>query len=225
MKAIQAVFLFIILSSAALQAQHDVLTIHENGHVGVHTSSPVTPLDVKGTVHVQGKLIFGGSWQSDQDISAASIQENGYDLLPVGSIVMWDSTKLPNDNWEICDGTTYGDVRTPDLRGQFIVGAGKRSNNGDQSDSYKMIFSLNDHGGSPEIALDMDEMPKHSHVIGKTDFKFEYFTGLKISTEAKLTKGKNISTHLQTSLDYSGSGENIPNIPPYYCLFYIMKVK
>lgn len=64
-------------------------------------------LEVKKTINVEGK-----------------IQENGIDLVPKGTIVMWynkDKKHPPPDGWKICNGENS----TPDLRGRFIVGTFK----------------------------------------------------------------------------------------------------
>ena len=51
------------------------------------------------------------------------------DGLPKRSIVMWGGNQ--NDipfGWALCNGQTYNDVTTPDLRGRFIFGFNPNDN-------------------------------------------------------------------------------------------------
>ena len=55
---------------------------------------------------------------------------SGYGTVPIGTIVMWSGSTVP-DGWALCNGQTANGVRTPDLRNKFIVGAGDY--NGDRT--------------------------------------------------------------------------------------------
>jgi microcystin-dependent protein len=72
--------------------------------------------------------------------------------MPIGMIVMWNSTaaSIPS-GWQLCDGSNG----TPNLRGQFIVGAGGTYTPGDQ-------------GGSATVTLDSTQMPIHTHGLSGT---------------------------------------------------------
>jgi microcystin-dependent protein len=74
----------------------------------------------------------------------SSIQPTG---LPVGAIVIWQKPleELP-DGWKICNGQNG----TPDLRNQFVLGAGNTRNIGDV-------------GGSDTVVLQSPEIPQHTH--------------------------------------------------------------
>ena len=65
---------------------------------------------------------------------------------------MWNSSaaSIPA-GWQLCDGTNG----TPNLRGQFIVGAGGTYNPGDQ-------------GGAASVTLDVTQMPIHAHTLSGT---------------------------------------------------------
>ena len=71
-------------------------------------------------------------------------------FTPVGGIIMWSGSleDIPSPNWRLCNGL-YG---TPDLRDRFIVGAGTGSS-----------YSVGDTGGDALVALDVSELPSHSH--------------------------------------------------------------
>ena len=73
-------------------------------------------------------------------------------VVPIGIIVMWNSSaaSIPA-GWQLCDGTNG----TPNLRGQFIVGAGGTYNPGDQ-------------GGAASVTLDVTQMPIHAHTLSGT---------------------------------------------------------
>lgn len=93
----------------------------------------------------------------------------GYDMIPVGTIIMGAWSSAP-DGYLLCDGGIYdpetypdlysaiGDVfglsgdmpLLPDMRDNFPAGAG---------DSY----ALADSGGSAEITLTEAQMPEHEH--------------------------------------------------------------
>jgi microcystin-dependent protein len=72
-----------------------------------------------------------------------------HSVLPQGVIMMWAGSagSVPT-GWWLCDGSNG----TPDLRGQFIVGAGGAYNPGDT-------------GGSEGVTLNANTLPIHSHTL------------------------------------------------------------
>jgi hypothetical protein len=63
-------------------------------------------------------------------VNKGKIKEHGYDLLPAGAIILWNSLSIP-PGWALCDGGAYPTIldstiltQTPDLRERFVVGAG-----------------------------------------------------------------------------------------------------
>ena len=70
-------------------------------------------------------------------------------VLPTGMIVMWNSTaaSIPT-GWQLCNGSNG----TPDLRGQFVVGAGGS-------------YTPGDTGGASSVTLSANAMPIHTHEL------------------------------------------------------------
>jgi hypothetical protein len=70
-------------------------------------------------------------------------------VFPQGMIMMWNSTAAPiPTGFQLCDGTNG----TPDLRGQFIVGAGGSYTNGST-------------GGCTSVTLATTNLPAHTHTF------------------------------------------------------------
>lgn len=130
---------------------------------------------------------------------------NSYHLtrVPVGTIVIWSgSVESIPENWHLCDGTEG----TPDLRQRFVYGAGGNYNVG--------VF-----GGAETVTLAVAHMPTHSHTVNG-----QY--GGSVATSSTTYFRKNTggtSSSITTSSTGSGTAHN--NMPPFYVLCYIMKIK
>ncbi len=81
----------------------------------------------------------------------------------VGMIMDWyGNSSTPPTGWAICDGRTQNGIKTPDLRGKFIIGGGTsgtyigstRKNN-----SAAPVKS----GGASSVALKKANLPPHDH--------------------------------------------------------------
>lgn len=119
--------------------------------------------------------------------------------FPIGGIIIWSGSEsnIPN-NWQLCDGTNG----TPDLRNQFVIGAG---------DTY----SVGSSGGESEHTLTINEMPRHTHNLRVYG----------LSAEGLYTKSSNGSNIVgQIATNYTGNSQPHNNMPPYYALCYIMKI-
>ena len=158
-------------------------------------------------------------------------------IIPVmftkGMIMMWygSSNNVPN-GWAICDGKNG----TPNLTDRFIVGAGSS-------------YSLGALGGTNTVTLNTNQMPSHTHVIsgngsGDVIGSFRTWkcdpqaTGCFSQTSAGTIcnsrdsggdggwridlKASNLATNMKVA--NSGGNQAHENRPPYYALFYIMKL-
>ena len=130
--------------------------------------------------------------------------------------------------------TAEGYFRLPDLKGRFIVGV---------NDSFP-DYNLGSTGGEEKHKLTVNEIPSHNHVYtddthadGKS---FKVPEGLKSSgiNEAgdNFTANRQWDGHANSSAEDTGigtiyltgrTGNDQPheNRPPYYSLYYIIKVK
>jgi microcystin-dependent protein len=150
--------------------------------------------------------------------------------VPVGGIIMWSgsSASIPS-NWKVCDGSNG----TPDLRGRFIVGY----NSADADYS-----SVGNTGGLKSVTLTTAQIPSHTHT-GTTSTNgshtHRWNTGLEgddsggggsyaeytripgFRDDAMAAAGDHNHTFTTNATGGDGAHENRP---PYYTLFFIMKI-
>lgn len=123
----------------------------------------------------------------------------------------------PNTNWRLCDG---GDG-TPDLRGKFILGA---------SDEYPVEST----GGSNSITIDLiepttltiNQMPAHSHPEHLASNTGVGYQGGGWGIVGRDHSGYNTwNTGGGQAHTHSIKPTNNSNMPPYYALAYIKRIK
>ena len=171
----------------------------------------------------------------DVDVNG-KIKQNGFDLLPVGSVVMYSglvSGNYPiingavNTNWHICNGNDS----TPDLRNKFIVGAGSS-------------YPLNDTGGQSSSTHTHSFNPSyrsttsssHSHSFGPGSGKGRVGTCIELNYNDHPSGGANKNhSHSSWDSDTHSHGTNLPsktstgpsdteNRPLFHSLFYMIKL-
>lgn len=159
------------------------------------------------------------------------LASNNMNMLPIRAIVMYsgDLSNIPSD-WQLCDGTNG----TPDLRDKFLVGAGCE-------------YPLNATGGQESVLLSPREQASHYHYYGTNNYNnqgvfakdsgvpstaYAYPTGfLGLQDWRGNNNGGGVSglggaVNLVTSLSINNQAEKAhENRPPYYAVYYIMKVK
>lgn len=156
--------------------------------------------------------------------------------MPSGTIVTWYGIlgNIPS-GFVLCDGSNG----TPDLRDRFIVGAGSG-------------YSLGARGGANTVQLSWNEMPSHAHTRGTMNITgyaqvgsewhmgntwdissgclyTSYTTTGWRNTGGDYSKYKillnfDASRSWSGETSYAGSNWAHENRPPYYALYYIMKV-
>lgn len=157
-------------------------------------------------------------------------------VLPIGSILVWSGTDatIPA-GWHICDGGTYGEYATPDLRDRFVAGAGNTYDPNDALGVATYNGTITPEG-TPTIGdhvLTASEIPSHTHsyteyyapLSGAANYQAYPFAGSYLSLASRST-----SVAVQTTGDgshgHTGSSASFNTIDPrpkYYSLYYIMK--
>ena len=186
-----------------------------NGNVTLKSSQGGTTFKAENTdFTVKSLEIVGGE-----------LKVNGLNPgVPTGVISMWSgSVDTVPDGWAVCDGSNG----TPDLTGRFVVGAGSSVNSAKANDGGQ-AYAKGATGGAREVKLTLEQMPKHYH---------EYFGDDQLDTHATRVRdqgGYDADSErsgssawfktTETGGNSSGTAAH-ENLPPYYALFYIMKVK
>jgi microcystin-dependent protein len=94
--------------------------------------------------------------------------------IPIGVIVMWYGSSTTSavtigginypgipTGWALCDGSTVNQLKTPDLRERFIVGAG-----GDNSTvAGTSGYTPGNTGGGNTVILGTTNIPAHNHGV------------------------------------------------------------
>lgn len=129
-----------------------------------------------------------------KEVSASSV--------PSGTILPWYGAlgNIP-DGFVLCNGTNG----TPDLRNRFLVGAGSS-------------YSLGNTGGANTVTLSIAQMPSHSHSFYSGRYGSSPYS---VSCNAHSPGG--LLDH-QLSTYSAGGNQAHENRPPYYAVYYIMKL-
>ena len=233
--------------------KRDIYTHESTRYIGIATRYPVNTVTVFGNMSigdsttiapvnglfVKGKADFDNDLNVTKTVNADSVVATtlvGNGTTPVGGIIMWRGTTVPDDSWVICDGALISDAaspfngqNSPNLSGRFIVGIGS---NGTTN------YNLNTTGGEDKHILTTNEMPAHNHGIIDPGHNHtvsdRYTAGGSDYAEANLGSDnkKNTTTTRTTSKTTTGISTNNnggnashENRPPFYALAYIMRIK
>lgn len=154
--------------------------------------------------------------------------------IPIGGIIMY-SGSLGNFSgsrgisttdvsaYGLCDGTLFGSIQSPDLRGRFIIG---------QSTVYTQLST----GGESTHTLTTDEIPSHAHVLpcgngngqnpgvsfnnGLGGYTFSTVPGTFGATGVANTDNDQSLFYSATTGGYLSHN----NMPPWFALAYIIRV-
>ena len=215
-----------------------------SGRVGINKPNPTEALDVAGTITAVSATATSSA-NLGTTVTANSLSGKG--STPVGSIIMWTGSTPPS-GWALCDGQVASGIRTPDLRGRFLMGAG--------AGTGLTSRTAGDTGGEEAHALSLAGMPAHDHFLdpppqsmgGAGWHTHEHVSGVGssanpwVSTFAWWTSGAvggSASIQYTTlsgehghlvdpgALDTAsvGGGQPHNNMPPFYVLAFIMRVQ
>ena len=184
-------------------------------------------------------------YYGDESIPRATLSFNRYSVsqnessIPKGTILPWygKSSDIP-EGFALCDGTKG----TPDLRNRFLVGAGSN-------------YALGDTGGEDQVTLTGTQIGNHYHyVAGGVSSQVRFVQIFPFSASSAIfPAGAKASVHtlhshstyksFKTESYFSSNSfskdfgfisslavgtaaqEAHENRPPYYALYYIMKLE
>jgi microcystin-dependent protein len=212
------------------------------------TTTTANKLTVSGDLSGAQNLVIGGN------VIFSNKDDNIMEIFPTGMILAWlrgeqpkgwalcdgNYYKLNSSGDALVDLTKTGQS-TPDLRSKFIISAHGSTENGTFFDKYQEILLTNrpygSYGGKDTHTLEEGEMPTHFHYefVNQTNYTIGSVVGTDTSPISSLIKGDNSHNYIMQSAglsstprvgrtDERGSSEPHNNIPPYFSLFYYMKL-
>lgn len=227
----------IVSGNIQMGGANPTVQVTKDGIIQKSGSSTFQNLSVNGTLSAgglvtatKGLTVNGGTLAVKTNLeidSGKKLTIGGAEVIPVpvGGIIMWTGTNLPDEeHWAICNGQKKNGKQTPDLRNRFIVGAGSS-------------YNVGDVGGANSVELLEEQMPKHDHkyvgddqldeLVKKEngtvgDYIYNYDASSQRSGNAR-----RYWTSYRGGNSSLGDGHSVPheNRPPYYALYYIMRVK
>jgi microcystin-dependent protein len=159
-------------------------------------------------------VVTGGT-----SVQATNFYGNG--TIPIGGIIMWSGSiaTIPT-GWALCNGSNG----TPDLRNQFIVGAGSdtlsvwgfnKTTGVSTFTGGQSYVGVGSTGGRVGVALTIGEMPAHTHTYNQN-------TNANTDHSGSDTTSNNPSFSSQPTGSTGGDLYH-ENRPPYYALAFIMR--
>ena len=208
----------------AIQAQYGLwadVDFETGGNMTVKDGGMLSVGDAgsRGTVQIDQSMAVSGDVQTKELAVSGTIHatEAGahepIGVVPVGGIILWNKSTLPTDygQWAICDGSTVNGMRTPDLRGRFVAGASTASGS---------WASKGATGGAERVTLTEDQMPRHTHSYRVPGNKSQGIWSLSGNQDDGFWTGTRSTASVAT-----GGNQPHNNLPAYYAIYYIMRVK
>jgi len=111
-------------------------------------------------------LPAGGILDALPEAIAAGGGGGGAGNIPIGGIIMWSGTLITIPaNWGLCDGTTYGAVITPDLRGRFVKGAAAGVDPGGLGGALTHTHTVTPTGTVSQPTFTGNALATHGHTV------------------------------------------------------------
>lgn len=156
-----------------------------------------------------------------QQFLTAPYSFESFGCVPIGGIIMWSgATNNIPEGWVLCAGGTTNGLVIPDLSGRFVLGAGQGAG--------LTAREVGDLGGEESHILTLNEMPAYTHYTTFVDNGYPDNWGRRDGTFVNghfivdPHGGGNLANF--TNSPAGSDGAHI-NMPPYYVLAYIMRVK
>lgn len=220
-------------NAGILFAQQEAWRIDSSGNIGIGTAPSASfKLNVAGNTNISGDVGIGGDVivgtpgrTTTLSINGRIKDQAGY-LVPVGGIIMYTGVfanlfdgsgrgkpGTQVEGWAICDGRNG----SPNLIDRFIVGTGRGSIYGETTGTT---------GGEAMVTLKVDQMPKHQHAGFGEGFEDTWPLGTSKNDGKNNWGSSGGRDHDNYYYNTTNAGGNEPheNRPPYYALFYIMKL-
>ena len=193
-----------------------------SGDFTVDGKATFNSAEVTGNLLVNGKTTLAGDVSFAQGVTVDGELKvkgtgslSGYGTIPVGGIIMWSGSTVP-DGWALCNGSNG----TPDLRNKFILGKNSVGENSNLA------------GGNSSVTLSVDNLPAHNHLYAGDDHvdlihNWSYDAGANVSSRPGGYDASSTDHGLGTIFKTSntGLGHSFSIMPPYYKLAFIMRVK
>lgn len=152
------------------------------------------------------------AWTGEEWDALGGIADLTVVSIPSGFIGIWygAANTIP-DGWALCDGTNG----TPDLRDKFVLGAGTS-------------HAVGSSGGSEKVKLSLEQIPSHAHQnqgnrVSGSD-TWTALNGVEKPENETVEVVRNLVWSGPINTGAAGSSQPHPNMPPYYALYYIMKL-
>ena len=176
---------------------------------------------------------------------------NGFGTIPIGGIIMWSGTTIPN-GWALCDGNSASGYTTPNLSGRFIVsydGTGAKPEYNNPGNLSNQGGTGGNTGGNDNFTINLNNLPAHVHDAGNLVMSKNGDHSHNISSSGNRGPGgggrepqdynltlTNNSTstdgahkHIISGTTAEGGGVSAPvainSRPAYYVLAFIMRVQ
>jgi microcystin-dependent protein len=203
------------------------------------------------TTTIARDLIVNGAITFTNKDNSNSILE----IFPKYMVIAWASERIPN-GWAKCDNNWYklvngmtmeslgprvdaNAIKTPDLRGRFVLGAGVGGSDNKGSLLSNRVFNTEGTtGGEEKHILTDTEMATHSHhqysnrdwgnrvPLGNNYPAYATHSGDNgsyVIMAASEDNGNAVGPNIGLT-SWSGNNQPHENMPPFYVLYYIMKL-
>lgn len=199
-------------------------------------------ITTQGTVAIMGPLYVGTSISKSAGTAGQLLVSQGAGSppvwgggFPIGGIIMWSGTVAPA-GWAICNGQNG----TPNLTDRFIVGAGSSYSVTNSGGSKDAVVVQHSHTGTDDGSF---AAHRHQYLLDDNTQGYEpSVDNIRIGgcinnggangggclVSDLTSKPKNAANASIPSLGIITSSNGVSgtnaNLPPYYALYYIMKI-